>query len=141
MSKLGGEGFGGIEDPRLSALQMDFEPRARAPSCRGGWRKEWGGGTTRRAPREMETAPSFQLQTGWTWGEPGDSDGRVCLQCGRPKFDPWVGKIPWRSGCQFQYSCLENPMDGGAWLATVHGVAKRRTRLSDFTFFLSLSEV
>ena len=33
-----------------------------------------------------------------------------------------------------QYSCLENPMDGGAWWATVHGVAKSRTRLSDFTF-------
>ena len=33
-----------------------------------------------------------------------------------------------------QYSCLENPMDGGAWWAVVHGVAKSRTRLSDFTF-------
>ena len=33
-----------------------------------------------------------------------------------------------------QYSCLENPMDGGAWQATVHGVAKSRTWLSDFTF-------
>ena len=33
-----------------------------------------------------------------------------------------------------QYSCLENHMDGGAWWATVHGVAKSRTRLSDFTF-------
>ena len=32
-----------------------------------------------------------------------------------------------------QYSCLENPMDGGAWEAAVHGVAKSRTRLSDFT--------
>ena len=32
------------------------------------------------------------------------------------------------------YSCLENPMDGGAWWAAVHGVAKSRTRLSDFTF-------
>ena len=32
-----------------------------------------------------------------------------------------------------QYSCLENPMDGGAWWATVHGVAKSWTRLSDFT--------
>ena len=30
--------------------------------------------------------------------------------------------------------CLENPMDGGAWQASVHGVAKSRTRLSDFTF-------
>ena len=33
-----------------------------------------------------------------------------------------------------QPSCLENPMDGGAWWAAVHGVAKSRTRLSDFTF-------
>ena len=32
------------------------------------------------------------------------------------------------------YSCLENPMDGGAWQAAVHGVAKSRTRLSDFPF-------
>ena len=34
-----------------------------------------------------------------------------------------------------QYSCLENPMDGGAWWAAVHGVARSRTRLSDFTLF------
>ena len=33
-----------------------------------------------------------------------------------------------------QYSCLENPMDGGAWWAAVHGVAEGRTRLSDFSF-------
>ena len=33
-----------------------------------------------------------------------------------------------------QYSCLENPMDGGAWWAAVHGVAKSRIQLSDFTF-------
>ena len=33
-----------------------------------------------------------------------------------------------------QYSCLETPMDGGAWKAAVHGVAESRTRLSDFTF-------
>ena len=38
------------------------------------------------------------------------------------------------NGTLLQYSCLENPMDGGAWLATVHGVAKSQTRLSDFTF-------
>ena len=125
------------------------------------------------------------------------------LQCRRPGFDPWVGKIPWRkeklptlvfwpgefhglcspwgrkelyktewlslsllflcflvlvvvivfafffffcffshyrhwcgegNGTPLQYSCLENPMDGGAWWATVHGVAESRTRLSDFTF-------
>ena len=37
-------------------------------------------------------------------------------------------------GTPLQYSCLENPMDGGAWWAAVHGVAEARTRLSDFTF-------
>ena len=38
------------------------------------------------------------------------------------------------NGNPLQYSCLENPMDGGAWWAAVHGVAKSRTRRSDFTF-------
>ena len=38
------------------------------------------------------------------------------------------------NGTPLQYSCLENPMDGGAWWAADHGVAKSRTRLSDFTF-------
>ena len=35
------------------------------------------------------------------------------------------------NGTPLQYSCLENPMDGGAWWAIVHGVTKSRTRLSD----------
>ena len=38
------------------------------------------------------------------------------------------------NGTPLRYSCLENPMDGGAWKAAVHGVAKRWTRLSNFTF-------
>ena len=38
------------------------------------------------------------------------------------------------SGTPLQYSCLEDPMGGGAWWAAVHGVTKNRTRLSDFTF-------
>ena len=38
------------------------------------------------------------------------------------------------NGTPLQYSCLENPMDGGAWWAAVHGVTKSRERLSDFTF-------
>ena len=38
------------------------------------------------------------------------------------------------NGNPLQYSCLGNPMDGGAWWATVHGVAKSWTRLSNFTF-------
>ena len=48
------------------------------------------------------------------------------------------------NGTPLQYSCLENPMDGGAWWAAVHGVTKSWTQLSDFTFtfhFQALEEV
>ena len=38
------------------------------------------------------------------------------------------------NGNPLQYSCLENPMDGGAWWAAVHGVARSQAQLSDFTF-------
>ena len=41
-------------------------------------------------------------------------------------------------GTPLQYSCLENPIDGGAWWAAVHGVTKSQTRLSDFTFTFHL---
>ena len=44
------------------------------------------------------------------------------------------------NGNPFQYSCLENPMDGGAWWATVNGVAKSWTQLSDFTSFQYFTE-
>ena len=44
---------------------------------------------------------------------------------------PELGRSPRAGNCNpLQYSCLENPMDRGAWQATVHGVAKRQTRLS-----------
>ena len=46
-----------------------------------------------------------------------------------------VGYIPGEgSGTPLQHSCLENPTDGGAWWAAVHGAARSRTQLSDFTF-------
>ena len=45
---------------------------------------------------------------------------------------PGSGRSPGeQNGNPLQYSCLENPMEGGAWWATVHGIAKSRTRLSD----------
>ena len=51
---------------------------------------------------------------------------------------PGSGRSPGEgNGNPLQYSRLENPMDRGAWWATVHGVAKSRTRLSDFTFTFS----
>ena len=51
------------------------------------------------------------------------SSYRICLQCWRPGFDPWVGKIPWRrKGYPLQYSGLENSMN-----CIVHGVTKSWT--------------
>ena len=51
---------------------------------------------------------------------------------------PGSGRSPGGgNGNRLQYSCLENPMDRGAWWATVHGVAKSRTRLSAFTLLSS----
>ena len=48
---------------------------------------------------------------------------------------PALGRSPGEGNCNpLNYSCIENPMDGGAWYTTVHGVAKNRTHLSDFTF-------
>ena len=53
---------------------------------------------------------------------------------------PGLGRSPGEgNGNPLQYSCLENPMDRGAWWATVHGVAKSQTRLSDFTFLLRIT--
>ena len=62
---------------------------------------------------------------------------RICLQCRRPGFDPWVGKIPWRREWQpTPVFCRGNPMDGGAWRATIRGVAESRTRLCELTLSL-----
>ena len=52
---------------------------------------------------------------------------------------PGLGRSPAEGkGYPLQYSCLENSVDRGAWQAVVHGVAKSRTRLSDFHFFFHL---
>ena len=68
-------------------------------------------------------------------GFPGGSDGKsVCLQCRRLELIPGLGRSPGEvNGNPFQYSCLENSMDRGAWQATVRGVAKSQTQLSDFS--------
>ena len=50
---------------------------------------------------------------------------------------PGLGRAPGEgNGNPIQYSCLENLIDRGAWWATVHGVARSWTRLSDFTFYM-----
>ena len=50
---------------------------------------------------------------------------------GKAAFDTGVGVgVGEGNDTSLQYSCLENPMDGGAWWATVHGITKSQTRLS-----------
>ena len=67
---------------------------------------------------------------------PGGSDGKAsAYNVGDLGSIPGSGRsLGEGNGNPLQYSCLENPMGGGAWWATAHGVAKSWTRLSDFTF-------
>ena len=60
---------------------------------------------------------------------PGGSDGKVsAYNAGDPGLIPGSGKsLGEGNGDQLQYSCLENPLDRGAWQATVHGIAKTPT--------------
>ena len=64
----------------------------------------------------------------------GTGSKASAYNAGDPGSIPGLGRSPGEeNGNPLQYSCLENPMDRGAWLATLHGVAKSRTQLSDFT--------
>ena len=69
-------------------------------------------------------------------GFPGGSEVKASASnAGDLGSIPGSGRSPGEgNGNPLQYSCLENPMDGGAWWAAVPGVTKSRTRLSDFTF-------
>ena len=70
-----------------------------------------------------------------TSGFPGGSDVKAsACNAGDLSLIPGSGRSPGEgNGNPLQYSCLENPMDGGAWWATVLGVAKSWTQLSDLT--------
>ena len=65
-------------------------------------------------------------------GFPGGSDGKEhACNAGDPDSIPGWGRHPREgNGNPLQYSCLENPKDGGAWRITVHGVAQSQTQLS-----------
>ena len=67
---------------------------------------------------------------------PGRSDCKAsAYNMGDPGLIPGLGRSPWEgNGNPLQYSCLENPMDGGVWWEADHRVAKSRTWLSGFTF-------
>ena len=116
------------------------------------WMNEFGNDPTQSLPNIMYSInaswmrmkqanlarlPSFEPRFHF----PGGSDSKTsAYNVGDPGSIPGLGRSPGEgNGNPLQYSCLENPMDGGAWLATVHGVAKSRIRLSDFTITIIMT--
>ena len=95
------------------------------------WRIPWieQPGRLQSMGPQVQTRPSkFHVSLGFS----GASDGKesACSMeklCSVPGSGRSLGE---GNGNPLQYSCLENPMDGGAWWATVHGVSKSQTRLS-----------
>ena len=79
-----------------------------------------------------------EKRVGWEWRDrapwPGLRLAGRSLRFCRPLLSTTLSLCGEGDGTPLQYSCLENPMDGGAWKAAVHGVAEGRTLLSDFTF-------
>ena len=72
----------------------------------------------------------------------GSEDKASACNAGDLGSIPGLGRSPGEgNGNPLQYSCLENPMDRGAWWATVHGVLKSQTRLSDFTFTFTMVDL
>ena len=73
-------------------------------------------------------------------GFPGGSEDKAsACNAGDPGSIPGLGRYPGEgNGNPLQYSRLENPMDRGAWQATVQEITKSRTQLSDFTSLTSL---
>ena len=95
------------------------------------WQQQWDevGGRMERIVAERNVLAKTFLET-------ETAGRRLCWRSLEPeevkeisRSQPGEG-----NGTPLQYSCLENPMDGGAWWAAVHGVAEGPTRLSDFTF-------
>ena len=76
----------------------------------------------------------------WYLDFPGGSDGKVSVyNAGDLGSIPCLGRYPGEgNGNPLQDYCLENPMERGAWQATIHGVAKGWTWLSNFTFTFTL---
>ena len=85
-----------------------------------------------KVPRTGSPAhkPSYPSKTAWS--NLKKESVCQCRRCKRSKFDPWGGgRSPGLGNSNpVQYSCLDNPMDRGAWRATIHGVSKSWTRLS-----------
>ena len=103
------------------------------------WSGEFHGLYSPWGRKELDTTERLSLHfTYCSWAFPGGASGKEpSCQCRRPKDAasvPGSGRSPGEGhGNPLQYSRLENPMDRGAWQATVHGVAKSWTRLKQLS--------
>ena len=83
--------------------------------------------------------PGINVCNGLPRWHGGKESACQCRRHTTCRFDPWVGKIPGGGNSSpLQCSCLENPMDQEAWRATVHGVTKSQTQLSNCVLLLLL---
>ena len=68
-------------------------------------------------------------------GISGKETAWKCRDVNKREFDPWIQKIPWKRTWQPKYSCLKNPLDRGAWWATVHRVTKSQAWLRQLSTY------
>ena len=93
---------------------------------------------TKRGQDYLKTKTKENSSLIYCWDFPGGLDGKVsAYNVGNPGSIPESGRSPGEgNGNPLRYSCLENPMDEGAWWAIVHEIAKSQTQLSNFTLHL-----
>ena len=93
------------------------------------WEERAAGGKKGRKNREYKITTSKSTERVPKWHSGKES----ACQAGDSGLIPGSARFPGRGNCNpLQYSCLGNPMDTGAWQATVHGVVKSQTQLSDY---------
>ena len=112
----------GREDP----LEKEMAIHSSAIAWRIPWREEPGRlqsiGSQRVGHDSVTKSPIYIYRLLWCLKSVG-----ICLQWGKPRSNPWSGRYPGvGNDSPLQYSCLEDPLDKGAWWATVHRVAKSR---------------
>ena len=90
--------------------------------------------TVKRGDGMMPAHPGYFLSQSTTLVQINLADSNHDTQGLLPRINMEMQNVGEGNGTPLQCSCLENPMDGGAWWVAVHGVAKSRTPLNDFTF-------
>ena len=105
------------------------------------WFKKYMTGILSVIPSNREWLPyQLKVRTSFLGSTSGKESVCQCRRCKRLGLIPGLGRSPGGGhGNPLQYSCLENPIDRGAWWATFHGVAKSQTRLKQLSIHAAQS--